>query len=56
MPEEQRVFDATPSQTIVADRVGNEVMVGEHQMKKVVDAVVEYDIDVTNRFARTRGF
>lgn len=54
--QEQCVLDSPPRQTIIADRVGDEVVIGKHEVKEVVDAVVVEDIDITQRFSAAGGF
>ena len=54
--DEQRVVDAPPVESVIADRMRDEVVVGQHQVKQVIEAFMVDDIDVANTFAAPGGF
>jgi hypothetical protein len=47
MSNEQRVFDPSPRQAVVAYCMCDEIVVGEDEMKEMVDPVVVKDVDIT---------
>lgn len=56
MPQKQGIFDATPSDAIVADRVGNEVVIGQNQVEQMINPVVVQDVNITQCLPRSGGF
>jgi hypothetical protein len=46
--DEQRVLDPSPGHAVRAHGMGDEVMIGQHQMEEVIGAVMIDDIDVTD--------
>ena len=53
---EQCVVDPPPIQSVSADGMSDEIVIWQHEMKQVVQAVVEQDIHIANRFPAAGGF
>ncbi|TWU39437.1 hypothetical protein Poly41_22610 [Novipirellula artificiosorum] len=51
MANKQSIIDAAPIQPVVTVRVGNLVMVGQDQMKHVIETFVKKDTNITDRLA-----
>lgn len=56
MPQKQGIFDATPSDAIIANRVGDEVVIGQNQVKQMINPVVVQDVNITQCLPRSGGF
>lgn len=56
MPQKQGIFDATPGDAIVADRVGNEVVIGQNQVEQMINPIVVQDVNITQCLPRSGGF
>ena len=51
MSNEQRVANSKPTDAIFADRMRDKIVVRQHQVKQVVQAVVEQNVYVAEGFA-----
>jgi hypothetical protein len=56
LTNEDGILHAPPLQAVVADRVCNEVVIGQNQMKEMINAVVKNDIHIAQSLTGTGSF